>query len=220
MNAQVAIAGCDDLDLAGLLCSRLCHDLLSPIGALGNGLELLAGETDAEMRQGCFELLEQSARTSSARLQFYRLAFGGSGSAAPPVPLAEARAALDGLAACARRVEVTWAVSGEALPRSAVRTMLTFALFGIEALVRGGTLEVGAEAIDGTCEIVVRAAGDRLAFDPALGQALNSELAGEAITSRTAPAAMLHRLAQGAGGELQYVLDDTALVLGAVLPAG
>ena len=64
------------IDLAAMLCSRLCHDMLSPVGALSNGLELLADEQDPQMRQRCFELLEQSARTSAAKLKFFRLAFG------------------------------------------------------------------------------------------------------------------------------------------------
>mgnify|MGYP003297353533 CR=1 FL=1 len=55
----------DSLDLASMLCSRLCHDLLSPVGALTNGLELLADERDPDMRQRCFELLEQSAKVSA-----------------------------------------------------------------------------------------------------------------------------------------------------------
>ena len=69
------------LELASLLCSRLCHDLLSPVGALSNGLELLAEEKDPAMRERCFELLEQSARTSADKLKYYRLAFGAAGLA-------------------------------------------------------------------------------------------------------------------------------------------
>ena len=66
-------------DLAAMLCSRLCHDMLSPVGALANGLELLADEKDPAMRERCFELLEQSARTSANKLKFFRLAFGSAG---------------------------------------------------------------------------------------------------------------------------------------------
>src|SRR3989337_2159169 len=72
--------------LAALLCSRLCHDLLSPVGALSNGLELLADEKDPEMRQRCFELLEQSARISTDKLKFFRLAYGAAGGVGDEVP--------------------------------------------------------------------------------------------------------------------------------------
>ena len=67
------------IDLASLLCSRLCHDLLSPVGALNNGIELLADEQDPEMRERCLELLAESARASANKLKFFRLAFGAAG---------------------------------------------------------------------------------------------------------------------------------------------
>src|SRR3546814_2401961 len=69
----------DSIDFASLLCSRLCHDLLSPVGALNNGLELMADETDPEMRQRCLDLLADSAKTSANKLKFFRLAFGSAG---------------------------------------------------------------------------------------------------------------------------------------------
>ena len=71
------------IDLASLLCSRLCHDLLSPVGALSNGLELLSSEDDPEMRDRCVELLEQSARISTGKLKFFRLAYGSAGGSPP-----------------------------------------------------------------------------------------------------------------------------------------
>ena len=67
------------VDLASLLCSRLCHDLMSPVGALNNGIELLADEQDPEMREKCLELLAESARASANKLKFFRLAFGAAG---------------------------------------------------------------------------------------------------------------------------------------------
>ncbi|OYX59909.1 MAG: histidine phosphotransferase, partial [Sphingomonadales bacterium 32-64-17] len=79
------------VDLASLLCSRLCHDMLSPVGALSNGLELLAEEKDPEMRARCFELLEQSAKISADKLRFFRLAFGAAGGFGEQVDVGEAR---------------------------------------------------------------------------------------------------------------------------------
>src|SRR5580765_3931322 len=87
------------IDLASLLCSRLCHDLLSPVGAMSNGLELLAEERDPEMRKRCMELLEQSARTSADKLKFFRLAFGGASGFDYAVPVDEARSVIDALVA-------------------------------------------------------------------------------------------------------------------------
>ena len=206
------------IDLASLLCSRLCHDMLSPVGALSNGLELLAEEKDPEMRKRCFELLEQSARASADKLKFFRLAFGAAGGFGEMVPVAEPRALITALLGDSGRTQLAWQVSGDMLPKPAVKTLLNLALIGIEALVRGGTLEVGAELREGASEIVIRAAGPRIAFDPAIGQALDGSLPPEELSSRTAAAAMIHQLAAGLGGGVQFALTDDALVMGAVLP--
>lgn len=207
------------IDLASLLCSRLCHDLLSPVGALSNGLELLAEEKDPEMRQRCFELLEQSAKASADKLKFFRLAFGAAGGFGDSVSVNEARALVDALVGANNRVSVNWMFGVDSLPKPAVKALLNLALIGLDALVRGGTLDVGAEVRDGTTEIVVRAAGQRIAFDPTIGQALEGTLPATELSSRTAPAAMVQQLAASAGGGVQVHVTAESLVMGAVLPS-
>ena len=98
------------VDLASLLCSRLCHDLMSPVGALNNGIELLADETDPEMREKCLELLADSARASANKLKFFRLAFGAAGGFGEEIDTHEAQAALEGLFGAERRIELGWVV--------------------------------------------------------------------------------------------------------------
>ena len=83
------------IELASLLCSRLCHDLLSPVGALNNGLELMADEQDPEMRERCLELLAESAKASASKLKFFRLAFGAGGGFGEEIDTREARTALE-----------------------------------------------------------------------------------------------------------------------------
>lgn len=208
------------IDLASLLCSRLCHDLLSPVGALSNGLELLTEEKNPEMRQRCFELLEQSARISADKLKFFRLAFGAAGGFGEFVPTEEPRALIDALVAGNDRIAVNWGLAAEALPKPAVKVLLNLAQIGMDALVRGGTLDIGAELHGGACEIVVRAAGPKIAFDPAIGQALDGSMPARELSSRTAAAHMIHLLASQSGGGIQYALTPEALVMGAVLPQG
>lgn len=205
-------------DLAALLCSRLCHDLLSPVGALSNGIELLADETDPEMQKRCVELLEQSAKTSTDKLKFFRLAFGAAGGFGEYVPVEEAQEVIGSLAADAKRVELNWALADAKLPKAAIKVMLNLSQIALDALVRGGTLDIGAERTGGNVEIVARATAEKLAFDETIGQALQGELPETEITSRTAAAHMIALLAQDMGGGLQFALTDGALVLGAVLP--
>ena len=205
-------------DLAALICSRLCHDLLSPIGALSNGLELLADERDPEMRQRCMELLDQSARISADKLKFYRLAFGAAGGFGDTVDTSEPKALIEGLLGADSKVDLQWAVSPSHLAKPATKVLLNLAAIGLEALPRGGELAVGAEDNDGATEIAIRAAGPRIAFDKSIGQALDGSLPEGELSGRTAPAHMMRLLASEAGGGLQYALTEEALVMGAVLP--
>ena len=206
------------LDLASLLCSRLCHDMLSPVGALSNGLELLRDEKDPEMRRRCMELLEQSAKASADKLKFFRLAFGAAGGFGQMVSVSEARDLIAALIGDSGRITLDWKVPREELPKAAVKTLLNLAAMGIEALVRGGTLEVGAEMTGDASEIVIRAVGPRIAFDQTIGQALDGSLPPADLSSRTAPAAMIHQLAASTGGGVQWHHGEDALVMGAVLP--
>ena len=208
------------IDLAAMLCSRLCHDMLSPVGAFANGLELLATETDPAMRQNCVELLEQSAQISTNKLKFFRLAFGAAGGFGDRVPVDEAKDLINALAADKGRIEVEWAIADTNLAKPAIKVLLNFAQIAVDALVRGGTLVVGAERRDGNCEIVVRAAGPKVAIDEVLGHALEGTLAASELSSRTAAAHMIHLLAVERGGALQYMIEESALVLGAVMPEG
>ncbi len=209
-------------DLAALLCSRLCHDLMSPVGALANGLELLADETEPGMRERCLALLEQSARTAGDKLRFFRVAFGASGGGPDgdaPIPVAETRALIEALAKGPHPIAITWLIADEALSVAATKVLLNLALIGLQALVRGGTLDCGVErTADGGCDIVVRASAPRVVFDPDLGRALDGSLAADALTSRTVAAALVHDLARAGGGTVQHLKTDDTLLLGANLP--
>ena len=206
------------VDLASLLCSRLCHDLMSPVGALNNGIELMADETDPEMRDKCLELLNDSARATANKLKFFRLAFGAAGGFGAEVDTREAEAALEGLFGAERRVALTWAVADATLPKGAVKLLLNLALLAGDALVRGGRLDVGAESSDDMLELVIRAEGPRILLDPTLRETLlNGQSDG--VEPRAAGAWLAHALAAEAGGSIR--LSDPAesvLMMGATFP--
>ena len=210
----------DPLVLASQLCSRLCHDMLSPVGALSNGLELLADEKDPQMRQRCFELLEQSARTSAAKLKFFRLAYGAGGGFGEQISIDEPKAVIETLAADAKRIELNWQIAAPTLSKTGAKVMLNLAHIGLDALVRGGTLDIGAEDRDDATEIVVRAAGAKIAFDQTIGDALAGRMDPAELTGRTAPAHVLAMIAERQGGMIQTHVESGTLLLGATLPNG
>jgi histidine phosphotransferase ChpT len=208
----------NSVDLASLLCSRLCHDLMSPIGALNNGIELLADETDPDMWEKCLELLADSARASANKLKFFRLAFGAAGGFGEEIDTHEAEVALEGLFGPERRIELGWAVSGGKLPKDAVKLLLNVAMLAGDALVRGGRLDVGAERRNGEIEVAVRAEGPRILLDPALRETLSNGAEGS-IEPRAAAAWLAHYMVSSAGGSIQLSDPEaSALLIGARLP--
>ncbi len=207
------------VDLASLLCSRLCHDLMSPVGALNNGIELMADEQDPQMREKCLELLEESARASANKLKFFRLAFGAGGGFGDSIDTHEAQAALEGVFGRERRIELGWLVPGDTLPKGAVKLLLNLALLAGDALVRGGRLDVGAETSEDVLELVIRAEGSRILLDPTLRETLLNGQSGGSVEPRAAGAWLAHSLAVEAGGSIR--LSDPAapvLMIGAALP--
>ena len=200
-------------DFASLLCSRLCHDLLSPVGALNNGLELLADEHDPEMRARCLELLHESAKASANKLKFFRLAFGAAGGFGETVDTREAQAAIEGLFGENHRVNVGWMVEDPVLPKQAIKVLLNLALIGGDALIRGGQLDIGAEIVDGSIEIVVRADGPRIVLDSELRGALAGGQEDMPVTPRAAAAFLAHALVTQGEGTLQVSPPDSEVLL-------
>jgi histidine phosphotransferase ChpT len=207
------------IDLASLLCSRLCHDLLSPVGALNNGIELLADEQDPEMRAKCLELLAESARASANKLKFFRLAFGAGGGFGAEIDTREAQAAIEGLFGAEKKIELGWMVADGRLPKDAVKLLLNLAMIAGDALVRGGRLDIGAERGSRGIELVIRGEGPRLLLDPVLRETLVRGSTGGTVEARAAGAWLAHELAAGAGGSIKLSPEDGQLLLiGADLP--
>nr|WP_208403029.1 histidine phosphotransferase family protein [Sphingomonas japonica] len=208
-------------DFASLLCSRLCHDLLSPVGALNNGLELLADEHDPEMRARCLELLSDSARASANKLKFFRLAFGAAGGFGETVDTREAKSAIEGLFGDNSRMTIGWLVDAQVLPKTAIKVLLNLALIAGDALVRGGQLDIGAEVHDGMAEIVVRASGPRIVLDGELRGALSGSSGDSGISPRAAAAYLVRSLVNEGDGTLQVSDPDAEILLfGAALRLG
>lgn len=207
------------VDFASLLCSRLCHDLISPVGSLFNGVELLADENDPEMRARCLELLADSAKQTADKLKFFRLAFGAAGGFTDQVDPREAQAALEGLFSADSRIQINWFLSPASLTKSAIKVLLNLSMIGGDALLRGGNLHIGTEVSASGTEIVVRAEGGRLLLDAEMRAALEGKASLEDVTPRAAAAFLVHCLVAEAGGSIQVSEPtDGVLLFGVHLP--
>ena len=159
------------LDLAALLCSRVCHDVISPVGAIINGLEVLDGEDDAEMREIAMELIRKSAASASARLQFCRLAFGAAGSLTPAIDTGDAETAARGLIA-SERTSLRWDAPRRLAPKNAVKLLLNLCLVAATATPRGGVITVDMTGEGDDLVIRVNAAGANVRLSQAAATAL------------------------------------------------
>ncbi|MPZ41538.1 MAG: histidine phosphotransferase [Rhizobiales bacterium] len=131
----------DSLDLAALLCSRICHDLISPAGAIVNGLEVLDEGGDAETQKFAMDLIKKSARTASARLQFCRIAFGAAGSAGAQIDTGDAESMARGFIED-EKVKLSWNLQRVLLPKNRVKLLLNMVVLAGGTIPRGGTLIV------------------------------------------------------------------------------
>lgn len=154
----MATISLDSLDLAALLCSRVCHDVISPVGAIVNGLEVLEDDSDPSMREFALELIQKSARQASARLQFARLAFGAAGSAGASIDLGDAEQVARGLF-LDDKITFTWSAPRLLFPKNRVKLLLNLIMIAITAIPRGGSISVSVTGNEEQCEFVILSKG-------------------------------------------------------------
>jgi histidine phosphotransferase ChpT len=138
MSGTIALEG---LDLAALLCSRVCHDLISPVGAIMNGLEVMEDGKDEETSKFAMDLIKKSAKTASAKLQFCRLAFGAAGSAGAQIDTGDAEKVARGLIED-DRTKVGWNLPRVLMAKNRVKLLLNMMLIAAQAIPRGGQITV------------------------------------------------------------------------------
>ena len=131
----------EGIDLAALLCSRVCHDLISPVGAIMNGLEVMEDGKDEETSQFAMDLIKKSAKTASAKLQFCRLAFGAAGSAGAQIDTGDAEKVTRGLMED-DKTKLGWNLPRLLLAKNRVKLLLNMMLLAAQAIPRGGQLTV------------------------------------------------------------------------------
>src|ERR1044071_7625220 len=129
------------LALAALLCSRVCHDLISPVGAIVNGLEVLEEENDEETKTFALDLIKRSAGNASAKLQFCRLAFGAAGSAGVQIDVGDAESLARGFIED-DKTKLAWNLPRVLLAKNRVKLLLNMLIIAGQGIPRGGVLTV------------------------------------------------------------------------------
>ncbi|MGN6551993.1 MAG: histidine phosphotransferase ChpT [Pararhizobium sp.] len=159
-NPNLTLAG---PDLAALLCSRVCHDIISPVGAINNGLELLdEGGADED----AMDLIRSSALNASVRLKFARLAFGASGSVGASIDTGEAEKAVRDFVSADKKTDVTWSGPRAIIPKNKVKLLLNLFLVAYGAIPRGGTIDVVLDDLETAPRYRLTARGRMMRIPP------------------------------------------------------
>jgi histidine phosphotransferase ChpT len=195
------------LDLAALLCSRVCHDLISPVGAIINGLEVMEEDKDEETKAFALDLIKRSAGQASAKLQFCRLAFGAAGSSGAQIELGDAEKAVRGLFEDGK-TSIVWQLPRELVPKNRAKLLLNMLLVAAGAIPRGGTLNV--EAIDGGYRVIASGQNARLA--PTVADLLAGSPA-QAVDAHTIQPLYAGILARDCGLTVSATLEGDAVAL-------
>ncbi|MCO6179256.1 histidine phosphotransferase ChpT [Ciceribacter sp. RN22] len=209
-NANLTLAG---PDLAALLCSRVCHDVISPVGAINNGLELLdEGGADED----AMELIRTSALNASVRLKFARLAFGASGSVGASIDTGEAEKAARDFVAAEKKTELTWNGPRAIIAKNRVKLLLNLFLVAYGAIPRGGSIDVTLEDPEFEVKFRIVAKG-RMMRIPAKFAEICSGTIEEAIDAHSIQPYYTVLLAEECGMEIKYYQTDEEVVFTAEL---
>jgi histidine phosphotransferase ChpT len=199
----------NDLEFAGLLVSRVCHDLVSPVGAVMNGLEVLEDERDAAMRADALKLVASSAAQAAARLQFARIAFGAAGSAGAELDLNEVGRMVYGLLK-GGKVEVDWRAASLNWPKDWAKLLMNATLLAADALPRGGKMVVETGADAAAPAFRIRSAGQGARLLEEVERAARGEPNG-AMDGRSIQPFLTHQLARSLNAGLTISVHENEI---------
>jgi histidine phosphotransferase ChpT len=200
------------LDLAALLCSRVCHDLISPVGAIVNGLEVLAEEKDEETQAFAMELIKKSANTASAKLQFCRIAFGAAGSAGSQIDTGDAEKISRGFLED-DKTKIAWNLPRVLMGKNRVKLLLNMLLIAGQTIPRGGQLTVDPIGEGDNMGLKVSAAGTNAKVLPTVPPLLAGDAGPAGLDAHRIPPFYASLLADACGLKATVAMDGESVVV-------
>jgi histidine phosphotransferase ChpT len=207
-----------DMRVIGMLCSHLCHELVNPLGAVNNGIELLLDLGD-DMQDDALSLIESSAQRATRRVEFYRMAYGTAGISGVG-DLATARELADGML-MEGRLSLEWPDGNRnpTLPPGWGRLLLNLAAAAAEALPRGGVLTMTVDDTGGAAHLCAVAKGDRAQLEDSVRAVFFSDVPVEELTRKGIHSYYTVKLAESLGGRIEVSEGDEEEVRFDVRPA-
>jgi len=205
-----------DLKLAALMSSKLCHDVIGPVGAINNGVELLQDESNADMREQAMALVSQSANEAAARLQFYRLAYGLAGGMGAEVSLRDARNLCRAFMEHGK-VNLIWpddAGGAENMSKDGIKVICNLLALSAGALPRGGDLTVAGSVEGDVWAFELRASGNRASLREEITNIFLNGFDADALSAQNVGAQYLMALCENNGFVVKIeTIEDDLVVL-------
>ena len=205
-------------NLAALLCARICHDLVSPVGALTAALEVFDDDDNLDMRDDAMELIKLSAGQASAKLQFLRLAFGAGGSAPGIVGTEELKTLTMGVYGSGKAA-IDWQVEVDGLDKPAARLLLNLVMLAAMAVPRGGDIVITAERGAELTQIKLLCTGLKARLDEKVVKTLAGGAPEDGFDGRSVQPFYTGMIARDAGGKVSATIDGETVTFTATLPA-
>ena len=204
----------DALELAALIGSRICHDIISPVGAITNGLEVLEEEKDEGMREFAMDLVRKSSSQASAKLQFARLAFGASGGAGAEIDMMDAGRCSAGLLE-REKAELDWQVAAPMLGKSEAKLLLNLLIIAANAAARGGRIHVTADRSEDETVMRIVVEGDRAKCAAGVREVITTGARPNPLDAHSVQPLYTLLLAQQANMAITVSEEENRVVLGA-----
>jgi histidine phosphotransferase ChpT len=197
----------NELDFSAFLVSRVCHDLVSPLGAVVNGLEVLEDERDAAMRADALKIVASSAAQALARIQFMRIAFGAAGSAGAELDLGEVGRLVSGLFA-GSKITLDWDVAHVHWPKDWAKLLMNATLLAADCLPRGGTVKVVSSTDSAAPSFRIKASGSHARVLEEVEKAVRGEANSGATDARGVQPFLTHKLARSLNAGLTLTAGE------------
>ncbi len=204
--------------LSALLCARICHDLISPVGALGTAIEILDDPSNVDMHEDAMELVRTSSRQASAKLKFLRIALGAGGSAPGVIPTDEVKTLSNDMFVDSKP-DLIWQIDSDGIDKNRVRIVMNLIMLAIQAAPRGGTVTVTRTGNADGANFTLVAAGPKVRLDAAVAKAIAGKAPEDGFDGRSIQPLYASLLTRDVGGTIGASAAEEAITFTANFPA-
>ena len=204
--------------LAALLCARICHDLISPVGALGTALEVLDDDANSDMHEDALDLVRNSSRQAGAKLRFLRLALGAGGSAPGIIAMNELNALVSDMY-CDGKATIGWTTAMDGVDKTTARILLNLTMLAVQSIPRGGEIDISVSSEVSETHVVMMATGPKARLDPTIEIALAGKAPEAGFDGRTIQPFYTGLIAREVKGTITASVDAETVKFSAIVPS-